>query len=80
MNETITNRMMTLTEIEKQFDSEWVLVEDPEFDKSDVLIRGKVLWHSKNRDEVYRKDLELRPYSAAYLYTGQVPENSLINL
>ena len=80
MNETITNRMMTLTEIEKQFDSEWVLVEDPEFDKSDVLMRGKVLWHSKNRDEVYRKDLELCPYSAAYLYTGQVPENILINL
>ena len=79
MNATIHEEIATLSDIEKRFDDEWVLVEDPEFDANDILVRGKVLWHSKDRDEVYRKDLELRPNSAAYLYTGPIPENILVN-
>ena len=80
MNEVITEHIMTQAEIEAQFENEWILVENPQFDATDTLVRGKVLWHSKDRDEVYRKDLELRPRSAAYLYTGPVPENIAINL
>lgn len=80
MNETLDHKVMTQAEIEAQFDDEWILVEDPEFDSNDTLVRGKILWHSKDRDEVYRKDLELRPRSAAYLYTGPTPENIAINL
>ena len=80
MNETLTEKIMTQAEIEAQFENEWILVEDPQFDAKDTLLRGKVLWHSKDRDEVYRKDLELRPHSAAYLFTGPIPENIAINL
>jgi len=80
VNKTATDKVLTLAEIEKRFDKEWVLVGDPEFDANDTLIRGTVLWHSKDRDEVYRKDLELRTRSAAYLYTGPTPENILVNL
>ena len=80
MNGTITHQIMTQSEIEEQFANEWVLVEDPEFDANDVLLSGKILWHSTDRDEVYRKDLELRPRSAAYLFTGPTPENIAINL
>ena len=80
MNEMMTHQIMTQAEIEAQFDNEWVLVEDPAFDANDTLLHGKVLWHSKSRDEVYRKDQELRPHSAAYLYTGPTPENIAINL
>jgi len=76
----MTGEIITLAEIEKRFYNEWVPVGDPEFDENDTLTRGKVLWHSKDRDEVYRKDLELRPWSAAYLYTGPTPENILVNL
>jgi hypothetical protein len=74
------NEVMTMTEIEKHFDNEWILVEDPVLDSNGEIIRGKVLWHSKDRDEVYRRDLEMRPRNAAYLYTGPTPENILINL
>ena len=72
--------IMTLAEIETRFDSEWVLIEDPEMDEHLEVVRGKVIWHSKDRDEVYRKDMELRPKSATYLYTGKMPENMAIVL
>ena len=68
--------VMTLEEIQKRFDAEWVLVVDPEFDEHRQVKRGKVVFHSKSRDEIDRKDMELRPKSAAYIYTGTVPENT----
>ena len=72
--------MMTVAEIESRFKSEWVLVEEPEMNKSLEVQGGKVLYHSKDRDEVYRKAVELRPKRFAMLYTGTIPENTAIVL
>lgn len=72
--------LLTLSEIESQFDAEWVLVGEPELDSACRLVRGKVLFHSKSRDEVDQKDAELRPGSAAILYTGQIPDNAAVVL
>ena len=74
------NQNLTLAEIESVFDSEWVLVGDPELDQNTRLVRGKVLFHSKSRDEVDQKDRELHPTSAAILYTGQIPDNAAVVL
>jgi hypothetical protein len=74
------NELMTIKEIESQFDNEWILVEDPEIDRNNEVVKGKVLFHSKSRDDVYRKALELRPRRSAFLYTGPTPENLWINL
>ncbi len=74
------NKILTLAEIEKQFDNEWILVEDPEYDQNNEVIQGKVLCHSKNRDDIYAKAIELRPKSSASVYTGPVPNEIFINL
>jgi hypothetical protein len=74
------NEIMSLVEIHEKFDSEWILVEDPETTESLEVAKGKVLWHSKNRDEVYRKARELSPKSSAILYTGNIPEEGAIIL
>jgi hypothetical protein len=71
---------LTVAEIQQRFDSEWVLIEDPELDENLEVVRGKVIFHSKDRDEVYRKDMVLRPKSAAYLFTGTMPEDTAIVL
>ncbi|YAF96069.1 MAG: hypothetical protein AB3A66_26710 [Nodularia sp. CChRGM 3473] len=71
---------MTIAQIEEQFESEWILVEDPQTNEALDIQSGKVLWHSKDRDEVYRKAVELRPKRFAMLYTGQIPENTAIAL
>ena len=74
------NEVMSFVEIQQKFDSEWVLVEDPETTEGLEVTKGKVLWHSKNRDEVYRKARELSPQSSAILYTGTIPEEGAIIL
>jgi hypothetical protein len=66
------NRKMTIDEIYVAFDAEWVLLEDPETTESLEILRGTVLCHSKDRNEVYRKAMELRPKHSAFLFTGRI--------
>jgi hypothetical protein len=68
------NEVLTREEIEEQFDSEWVLLEDPELDQYNRVLRGKLLWHSKDRDELHQKASEFQPRHSAYLYVGNPPE------
>ena len=72
--------IMTIEEINDKFKSEWVLVEDPEVTEMLEVKRGRVLHHSKDRDEVYRTMLELHPRHAAVLYTGKLPEGTAVLL
>ena len=58
---TYMNDVLTVAQIEERFDSEWVLIEEPQTDEALQVTAGKVRWHSKDRDEVYRKAIELRP-------------------
>jgi hypothetical protein len=72
--------VLTIDEIQTRYDSEWILLEDPVTDATLEIRAGKVLWHSKDRDEVYRKAVELKPKRFATLYTGRMPANSAIVL
>jgi hypothetical protein len=74
------DQVMTIDEINRQFDSEWVLVEDPQTDESLEVLAGKVVSHSKDRDEVYREAVRLRPKRFAMLYTGSMPKDTAIVL
>lgn len=69
-------KIMTLAEIESRFESEWVLVEDPQTNEALEVQSGRVLYHSKDRDEFDRKVLELRPRRFAVLYTGKTREGA----
>jgi hypothetical protein len=57
-----------------------VLIGDPEVDADLVVLRGEVLWHSKDRDEVYRQARVLKPKHCALLYVGRLPENTTVVL
>ena len=72
--------ILTFTEIKERFDSEWVLIENPETDEGLNIKQGKILWHSKNRDEVYRKAREIHPAHSAILFVGQLPDDVAIIL
>ncbi len=69
------NEVMTIEEIYDKFQSEWVLVENPEVTEMQEIIKGKVLFHSVDRDECDQKMLELRPRFFARIYTGKAPED-----
>jgi len=53
---------------------------DPRTDDKLDVIEGTVLHHSKDRDEVYRRSVELKPKRSAILYTGGMPANTAIVL
>ena len=71
---------MTLTRMKADFESEWVLIGTPETDEALNVLGGTVLHHSKDRDEVYRRAISLRPARAAIVYTGAIPEGTAIIL
>ena len=49
------DNIMTVEDMKTQFESEWVLVENPQTNDALEVLKGKILHHSKDRDEVYRK-------------------------
>ena len=67
---------LTLTRIKADFDSEWVLIGTPETDEALNVLGGIVLHHSKDRDEVYRMAISLRPARAAVVFTGDIPDGT----
>lgn len=64
---------LTYPEIEQRYPSEWVLIDQPQTDEFNRVIAGTVVFHSKDRDEVYRYLLALRPKYFAVRYTGPIP-------
>ena len=74
------DEVLTIAEIEARFAPEWVLVEDPQTSEALEVQSGKVCFHSKDRDEVYRTAVRLRPKRFAMLYTGTIPKDTAIVL
>lgn len=75
------NEVMSLAELETRFKSEWILLGDPETTDTLEVKKGKVLWHCKDRDELYRMLGELKPRHSAIVFTGTVvPEGTAIIL
>jgi hypothetical protein len=72
--------VLTISQIETKYDSEWVLVQNPATNSLMEVISGKVLFHSKDRDEVYRKAVKLRPKKFAMLHIGKLPKDTAIIL
>jgi hypothetical protein len=74
------NELLTIAEIQGKFDSEWVLIEDPSTDESLAVCGGTVRCHGKDRDEVYRRAIQIRPKRFAIVYTGSMPQDTAIAL
>jgi hypothetical protein len=72
--------ILTLEEIFNLYPDEWVLIVNPELDEELSVIRGEVLAHATERDEIYSK-LSLRNgKSVAIEYTGLIPDNLAVML
>jgi hypothetical protein len=68
------NEVLTMAEIESRFDAEWVLLDDVATDERNHVLSGRVLAHSRDRDELDRSLLALRPRHFAVFYNGNAPE------
>jgi hypothetical protein len=66
--------VLTYDEIKKRYPDEWILIADAELDEELNVVRGEVVAHSKDRDEVYLKILAIKGRSFAIEYNGEPPE------
>jgi hypothetical protein len=69
---------MKWEDIKTTFKDQWVLIEVQKVDERFNIIEGEVLTHSKDKDEVYQKLLQIRPKEFSIEYTGEVPEDLAI--
>jgi hypothetical protein len=71
-------QVMTMQEIEEQFDSEWVLIDKPETNEIQEVLRGEVIFHSKDRHAVYQHAKTLpEPLNVAIYYIGEPTEGTI---
>lgn len=64
---------MKIEEVKEKYKDEWVLIKVLKTDELNRPIEGEVLFHSKNRDEVYAKMKEVKGHTYT-LYTGEIPK------
>jgi hypothetical protein len=67
--------LLTWSEITSKFNAEWVLVEDPEVDDDLQLVRGRVVFHSRDRKALDDAMLSHQIRSAAILFIGEPPRD-----
>ncbi len=68
----MSDELLSMDEIKARYTDEWVLIDDFESDPVTLeVLRGKVVYHSKERDEAYRRLGELpSPKRIAVYFTG----------
>lgn len=79
MPETISE-VLTFEEMQRRYDLEWVLIVELESDENMQVVRGQVLAHSPNRDEIYDVLSRFPGRSLAIEYMGTPPENWAVML
>ncbi len=70
------DEILTLEEMRERYPGEWVLIECLELDEENLrIIRGRVLAHSLDYEEIYRQLPGMRGQCMAIEYLGEVPED-----
>ena len=67
--------IVNIPETENKYEDEWLLFEVVESDELDQPFKGILLMHSKDREDINRKLLEIKCKSSYVTFTGPpVPE------
>jgi hypothetical protein len=69
------SEIMTLEEIEQNYDGQWVLIAYTETDEDLQVVKGKVIAHSANKEDIYQALADAGEQPLAIEYMGQVPED-----
>ncbi len=65
------SEILTMEEIEKKFDGEWVLIEDVETDEKLEIVRGKVVYHGKDKNQLHQVAMKSKSNQLASLFIGK---------
>jgi len=73
------DRKLSWEQIKEHYPDEWVIIVDYEEDPVDIVAAGRILDHSKSRDEIHQRQLSLEQ-DAAVVYTGEPTGNVVMGL
>ncbi len=65
--------MASIEQIKERFKDEWVLVEVLEKDALNQPVKGKVIAHSRDRDDTYDAMKKTKAKDISHFYTGKIP-------
>jgi hypothetical protein len=74
------DEVLTFDQIKARYAPDWVLIGELETDENLEVLSGKVLFHSPDADEVYRRVKELMPGRFAVQFLGPLPEHMALIL
>lgn len=66
--------MEAISKLKRRYPKEWLLLTDVVADELTRPVKGKLVAHSKNRDEIYERLRHLRG-STCVEYAGKIPKN-----
>lgn len=68
--------MLSIEQVNEQYDGEWVFLIDCTTDKDGNVLGGEVAIHSKSRDEVFRGMQKYKKVDTLFSirYAGKLPE------
>ena len=69
------NLLLTKEKIKIKYPNEWLLLEDYELDASTTLRKGRVIAHSKDREEIHRA-LKKHKGNLCVHFTGSLPPDT----
>jgi hypothetical protein len=65
------NDVLTWEEIERRYPDEWVLLDELQPDGGSEVTGGRIVFHSRERDETDQQALSLKLPEFAVLFTGE---------
>lgn len=73
-------KVLSIKEIKVHYKQEWILIGSPVYSKLNEIIEGRIIAHSKNRDEIYRKAKSVEEKTIAIFYNGKLPQDAAVIL
>jgi hypothetical protein len=73
-------KVFTMKELEALYSVEWVLLVNPKHIERLEMLRGELVFHSKDRNEVYKEAHKRKDAHTAILYVGKLPEDLAVVL
>ena len=74
----MAKRIEKLSALKRRYPKEWLLLTNVVADELTRPIKGKLVAHSKNRDDIYDRLSNIRAKSVSVEYTGKIPKDLVV--
>ncbi|MGB7950575.1 MAG: hypothetical protein WCH75_23070 [Candidatus Binatia bacterium] len=73
-------KVFTMKELEALCSGEWALLVNPKHSERLEMLRGELVFHNKDRVEVYKEAHKRKDAHTAIFYVGELPEDLVVVL